>query len=145
MILMTGILSLLLAVSPMTASFYGEAFHGRPTANGETYDQHALTAAHVDLPFGTRLWVEGPQGSAVVRINDRGPYCFSALAEGRLEPHPTRDIDLSRAAFDAVADLGEGIVEVAVTEIPEDITPGLPPPPWVPPPGVTIPQWEVPE
>jgi len=129
-------LHLILSAVLLVASWYGPGFHGNVTANGEQYDQHALTAAHVDLPFGTRLWVEGPQGSAVVRINDRGPFCFSALAAGRLEPHPTRDIDLSRAAFDAVADLGEGIVEVAVTEIPEDITPGLPPPPWVPPPGV---------
>lgn len=70
------------------ASFYGDAFHGRTTANGETYDKNKLTAAHRSLPFGTRVKVFNlDNGRSVrVRINDRGPY-----AKGRI-------IDLSEAA-----------------------------------------------
>ena len=128
-------LHLILSAILLVASWYGPGFHGNVTANGEIYDQHAMTAAHVDLPFGTRLWIEGPGGGAVVRINDRGPFCFNALSEGRLERHPTRDIDLSRAAFDAIANLGEGIIEVRAWEVPDHVTPGKPPPLYVPPPG----------
>ncbi len=70
------------------ASWYGRAFHGRRTANGERYDMHALTAAHRTLPLGSYVRVTNPatSRSVVVRINDRGPY-----ARGRV-------IDLSMAA-----------------------------------------------
>lgn len=70
------------------ASFYADSLHGNPTANGETYDKRARTAAHLSLPFDTRVKVTNlDNGKSVwVRINDRGPY-----AEGRI-------IDLSRAA-----------------------------------------------
>lgn len=70
------------------ASWYGAAFHGRQTANGETFDMNDLTAAHRSLPFGTRVRVtnEATDESVVVRINDRGPYADS------------RVIDLSREA-----------------------------------------------
>ena len=60
------------------ASYYAEKFVGRTTANGETFTQEGLTAAHRSLPFGTRVrvtridHVETP--SVVVRINDRGPF-----------------------------------------------------------------------
>ncbi|WBC13259.1 septal ring lytic transglycosylase RlpA family protein [Micromonospora sp. WMMA1998] len=78
------------------ASFYDE---GQMTANGETFNPNALTAAHKTLPFDTRVRVTNPANgkSVVVRINDRGPYI-----DGRC-------IDLSRAAFAAIAstDLGE--------------------------------------
>src|SRR5206468_4880410 len=78
------------------ASWYGPGFHGKRTANGERFNTHALTAAHKTLPFGTQLRVtnERTGRSAVVRINDRGPY-----ARGRV-------IDLSKAAADAVGILG---------------------------------------
>lgn len=58
------------------ASYYGPGFHGKKTANGETFDMHAMTAAHKTLPFGTRVRVENTDNgkSVVVRINDRGPY-----------------------------------------------------------------------
>lgn len=70
------------------ASFYADSLHGRPTANGETYDKNALTAAHRELAFDTRVKVTNlDNGKSVwVRINDRGPY-----ANGRI-------IDLSGAA-----------------------------------------------
>ena len=74
------------------ASWYGPGFHGRRTANGETFNTDDLTAAHRTLPFGTRLKVinERTGRSVVVRINDRGPY-----AHGRV-------IDLSRASAQAI-------------------------------------------
>ncbi|MFG3580992.1 septal ring lytic transglycosylase RlpA family protein [Micromonospora chersina] len=85
------------------ASFYDE---GQMTANGETFNPDALTAAHKTLPFNTRVRVTNPANgkSVVVRINDRGPYI-----DGRC-------IDLSRAAFAAIAstDLGELTVRYEV-------------------------------
>ncbi len=73
-----------------TASVYHDSFAGQRTANGETYDPAAFTAAHPSLPFGTWVTVTGPGGSIQVRINDRGPFIG-----GRI-------IDLSRAAGEAV-------------------------------------------
>ncbi len=68
------------------ASWYGPGFHGKRTASGERFDQHAMTAAHRTLPFGTRVRVTHKGRSVVVRINDRGPF-----VHGRV-------IDLSMAA-----------------------------------------------
>ena len=58
------------------ASWYGPRFHGRVTANGETFDMYAATAAHPTLPFGSLVRVVNPatRRSQLVRINDRGPY-----------------------------------------------------------------------
>lgn len=58
------------------ASWYGARFHGRPTASGEPFDEHALTAAHRTLRFGTLVRVTNRANgrSVVVRINDRGPH-----------------------------------------------------------------------
>jgi rare lipoprotein A len=81
------------------ASYYDE---GQMTANGEVFDPEALTAAHKTLPFNTRVRVTNPGNSksVVVRINDRGPFVSG------------RCIDLSRAAFRAIADLGLGELTV---------------------------------
>jgi rare lipoprotein A len=70
------------------ASYYGAKFHGRLTANGETFDMNELTAAHQRLAFGTRVRVThlDANRSVIVRINDRGPF-----VKGRI-------IDLSQAA-----------------------------------------------
>lgn len=70
------------------ASWYGERFQGRSTANGEPFDMYLFTAAHKTLPFGTvvRVIRDDTLQSVVVRINDRGPY-----SEGRI-------IDLAWAA-----------------------------------------------
>lgn len=70
------------------ASWYGRRFHGRPTASGERYDMHALTAAHPTMPIPSWARVRNPANGreVVVRINDRGPF------------HPGRIIDLSLAA-----------------------------------------------
>jgi peptidoglycan lytic transglycosylase len=84
------------------ASWYGPGFDGRETANGEMYDQDAMTAAHPSLPFGTRVRVTrlATGRSVVVRINDRGPY-----VEHRV-------IDLSRAAGAALGLMRPGIAPV---------------------------------
>jgi rare lipoprotein A len=60
--------------STVVASFYDD--DGMPTANGETFNSNALTAAHPSLPFGTKLRVTNVSNgrSVVVRINDRGPF-----------------------------------------------------------------------
>jgi len=65
-----------LAVWECTSSWYGEDFDGQPTANGETYDMYAATAAHPTLPLGSIVRVVNTRNhrSEVVRINDRGPY-----------------------------------------------------------------------
>ncbi len=58
------------------ASYYAEDFHGRKTSNGETYDMHAMTAAHRTLPFNSRVRVTNldTRRKVEVRINDRGPF-----------------------------------------------------------------------
>ncbi len=65
-----------LNVSQGTASWYGPGFFGNRTANGEVFRPGTLTAAHRTLPFGTRVRVTNLNNgrSAVVRINDRGPF-----------------------------------------------------------------------
>ena len=65
-----------LAVWECKTSWYGEDFDGQPTANGETYDMYAITAAHPTLPLGSVVRVVNTRNhrSQVVRINDRGPY-----------------------------------------------------------------------
>ncbi len=84
------------------ASWYGPGFHGRKTASGQTFNQHALTAAHRQLPLGTRARVTNlNNGKKVeVTINDRGPY-----VGGRV-------IDLSRAAARRLAINGLGRVRI---------------------------------
>ncbi|MGC5702412.1 septal ring lytic transglycosylase RlpA family protein [Pseudomonas sp. NFXW11] len=87
-----------------TASYYGSRHHGKRTASGEAFDQHALTAAHRELPFGTRVQVTnlGNAKSVVVRINDRGPH-----TRGRL-------IDLSRGAAQQLDMLRSGTAKVRI-------------------------------
>lgn len=82
-------------------SFYGEDFHGRKTAFGETFDMDALTAAHRTFPPDTLVKVTNIENekSVIVRINDRGPY-----VDGR-------DMDLSRAAFEQIAPRSRGVLE----------------------------------
>ncbi|MFB2967816.1 septal ring lytic transglycosylase RlpA family protein [Aerosakkonema sp. BLCC-F183] len=86
------------------ASWYGPGFHGRRSANGEIYNQNALTAAHRTLPFGTQVRVTNLNNglSVVVRINDRGPYA------GR------RIIDLSAAAARVLGMMQTGVAPVSL-------------------------------
>ncbi len=87
------------------ASWYGGKFHGRKTANGETYNMNSLTAAHKTLPFGTRVRVTNTRSGASVdvRINDRGPFIAG------------RVIDLSRAAAGSIGLTNTGVAPVKVT------------------------------
>ena len=87
-----------------TASYYGAKHNGNKTASGEPFNQHALTAAHRQLPFGTQVKVTNLDNdkSVVVRINDRGPH-----TRGRL-------IDLSRKAAEHLGMLGSGTARVRV-------------------------------
>lgn len=86
------------------ASWYGPGFHGRRTASGERFNQHALTAAHRSLPFGTRVKVTNLRNgrSVVVRINDRGPHI-----RGRI-------IDLSAGAASAIGVKSSGIATISM-------------------------------
>lgn len=90
------------------ASYYASKFHGRRTASGDTFDMHAMTAAHRTLPFGSLVRVTYPSTgkSVVVRINDRGPFTKG------------RTIDVSRAAADelGLVQRGHGTVELALLE-----------------------------
>jgi len=81
------------------ASFYEE---GQKTANGETFDPKALTAAHPTLPFGTRLRVTNVATgrSVTVRINDRGPYVVG------------RVVDVSYSAAESLGIVGRGTAKV---------------------------------
>ncbi len=86
------------------ASWYGDFFHGRKTANGEIYDMNALTAAHPTLPMPTYASVTNLANdrTVVVRINDRGPY------------HDGRIIDLSHKAAELLGFYGHGSTQVRV-------------------------------
>lgn len=86
------------------ASYYATRHHGKKTASGERFDQHALTAAHRTLPFGTRVRVTNlnNERSVVLRINDRGPF-----VRGRV-------IDVSHAAAVHLDMLRAGVVPVRV-------------------------------
>lgn len=89
------------------ASWYGPGFHGRRTANGERYNQNALTAAHKSLPFDTKVRVINLENDreVIVRINDRGPY-----VRGRI-------IDLSKKAAKELAMLGSGTAKVRIESL----------------------------
>lgn len=84
------------------ASFYARRFDGRATANGETFSQEALTAAHLQLPFNSLVEVTNLANnkSVLVRINDRGPYVRS------------RVIDLSKAAAKLIGMVEDGLTHV---------------------------------
>lgn len=90
------------------ASWYGPKFHGRDTANGETFDQNALTAAHRTLPMPSMVQVTNLENGRQLklRINDRGPY-----ARGRI-------IDVSKRAAELLGfkDQGTARVRVAIVE-----------------------------
>lgn len=89
------------------ASYYSDRFQGSTTASGEPFDQQALTAAHPELPFGTKVLVTRPDtGQEVeVLINDRGPF-----VQGRI-------IDLSKRAARKLDMLHRGVARVNVTPL----------------------------
>jgi rare lipoprotein A len=86
------------------ASWYGDDFHGRQTANGEVFDMGSLTAAHPTLPMPSYARVTNLLNgkSLVVRVNDRGPY------------HGNRLIDVSNKAAELLEFKGNGVAKVRV-------------------------------
>jgi rare lipoprotein A len=87
------------------ASWYGRRWRGRRTASGERYDDRALTAAHLWLPFATRARVTNLENgrSVDVVVTDRGPHTGG-----------DRIIDLSARAAEALGMKGDGIAEVLI-------------------------------
>ena len=90
------------------ASYYAQKFHHRKTASGQIFKNDLMTAAHLSLPFGTRVVVKNLRNgkSVKVTINDRGPFIKKRI------------IDLSRAAFAKIENLEKGLarVEIKVVE-----------------------------
>jgi rare lipoprotein A len=86
------------------ASWYGDDFHGRLTANGEVFDMASLTAAHPTLPMPCYARVTNLRNgkSLIVRVNDRGPY------------HANRLIDVSNKAAELLEFKGNGVARVRV-------------------------------
>ena len=94
-------------------SWYGGKFHGRLMANGKIYDKNGYTAASPLIkgttkpkyPFGTKLRVENVRNgkSVVVTITDTGGFAKYG-----------RELDLSKGAFDEIADLDRGIIKVKI-------------------------------
>ncbi|MDD3311854.1 septal ring lytic transglycosylase RlpA family protein [Pseudodesulfovibrio sp.] len=95
------------------ASWYGSDFHGKPTANGQTYDMYGVSAAHKTLPLGTRVRVThlGSNRSVVLVVNDRGPF-----VSGRI-------LDLSYGAARQLGMLDEGVAKVRISAIGATVAP----------------------
>lgn len=93
-----------------TASWYGEDFHAKKTANGEKYDMNTLTAAHRTLPLPSIVKVTNLENgrSLVVRVNDRGPYAKERI------------IDLSKHAAQLLGYQTKGTTKVRVEIMPEE-------------------------
>ena len=87
-----------------TASWYGDAFHGRRTANGEIFDKGSISAAHPTLPLPSYVRVTNLKNgrSMIVRVNDRGPY------------HGGRVMDVSQRVAEALAFRNEGTGRIRI-------------------------------
>jgi len=88
------------------ASYYNDKYTGKKTASGEKYDPKAMTAAHREHPFGTKLKVTNEVGVMVtVTVNDRGPF-----VRGRI-------LDVSRAAAEKLGMINAGWQRVKINKI----------------------------
>ena len=87
-----------------TSSWYGDAFHGRRTANGEIYNKYSLSAAHPTMPLPSYARVTNLRNnySVIVRVNDRGPY------------HGGRVLDVSERVADTLDFKGQGTARIKV-------------------------------
>jgi len=96
----------------VVASWYGPEFHGRPTSSGETFDMNAMTCAHKEYPFGTKLKVTNTANSrsVVCVVNDRGPFIKG------------RDIDLSYAAARDIDLIAAGTAPVSIEVMGRDMS-----------------------
>lgn len=89
------------------ASWYGDGYHGKRTASGQTFDMNALTAAHPSLPFGSRIRVTNLKNgrSVVLTVTDRGPF-----TGGRI-------VDVSRRAAQKLDFVNAGLAPVRVRTV----------------------------
>jgi rare lipoprotein A len=89
------------------ASWYGKEFHGQKTASGETYDMHAITAAHKTLPLGTYVRVKNRNNNKelILRINDRGPFVKNRI------------LDLSYTAAQKLCAIGPGTIPIEIAAL----------------------------
>ena len=92
------------------ASWYGEEFHKKKTANGEVFKKHHISAAHPTLPLPSIVRVKNLENgkSIKVRVNDRGPFLKNRI------------IDLSKKAADRLGYLNKGTARVRVTFLKKD-------------------------
>ena len=88
------------------ASYYHSSFHGKITYSGEIYNENKLTAASNVYPIGTRLKITNIENnkSVIVKINDKGSFSKVTL-------------DLSKKAFERIAELEKGIINVKIKKI----------------------------
>jgi rare lipoprotein A len=95
------------------ASWYGADFHGKKTANGQTYDMYGVSAAHKTLPLGSRVRVTNLANhrSVVLTINDRGPFVNERI------------LDLSYGAAKKLGTVQTGVAKVRVTSLDTTIVP----------------------
>lgn len=89
------------------ATYYGDKWHGRRSADGSIFNQDSLTCAHKTLPFGTILHVRNPKNGkeVVVRVTDRGPFRKNTA------------IDLSKAAAKQIDMIQAGVAQVEITNM----------------------------
>jgi rare lipoprotein A (peptidoglycan hydrolase) len=87
------------------ASWYGNEFHGQLTANGERFNEHGNTIAHLTLPMGTKVLVENPETGIAVyaKVNDCGPFVKDRIA------------DLSHGLAKRLGIVGKGVGTVVIT------------------------------
>ncbi len=90
------------------ASYYGDKFHGRTTASGETFNKWAMTAASNSHKMGTKLKVTNKANgkSVIVKVNDTGGFKKYG-----------RTLDLSRGAFAKIADINQGLIKIKISVI----------------------------
>ena len=96
------------------ASWYGHPFHGCPTAAGNIYDMYALTAAHKELPLGSKVLVTNLENSRQIEvlIDDRGPFIKNRII----------DLSLTGARRLAMEKNGTAMVRLDIIELPESIS-----------------------
>lgn len=105
------LLSLVLLVTTANAgiaSWYGERFHNKRTASGELFNMNAMTCASNSHKMGTKLKVTNKANgkSVIVKVNDTGGFKKYG-----------RTLDLSKAAFNSIASIDKGVIEVSIKPI----------------------------
>lgn len=105
------------------ASWYGPNFHGKLTANGETYDKNGLTAAHKTLPLNSNVFVTNLENgkTLMVRLNDRGPFVDGRiidLSAGAAQYLGVTGLAKVRVQYAGPADMGDKAYAKAAPMIP---------------------------